>query len=319
MLRWALSGQGLLREAWLRYAAADALAEARKPPANRLALTAVVLATCTAITAVAAGVIKDEVGHTALRVLVTALPFLAAAVLGLLARHNRLGSWVAARSAAESMIREIYLFRAQAGDYLRSESPPALFAEVLAQMDSGADILHERPTKELPVHWPPKRLMTRVAPADRLLSPLTPQVYDDARALDQLRYFERNAHSLNRQSGRLAKTIYLFTGSAGLALALSWKWEPVGLGLAGGFAALAAAFVAWREFRQLDQQLTAWMLTAAAVRAARARWLAHGTDGTDERVLANYVGEVEAALAAEGSEWSRRLLQAHLTFAEGRT
>lgn len=319
LLRWRLSSDGLLREAWTRFATADELAGARRPLTDRLAGAGLVLAAATAIVAVLAAVVQESWLHVGLRVLVTALPLAAVATFGLMERRNRTGSWVALRSSAEATIREIYLYRARAGEYGQSPSAPERFAAMLATLESGTDILRERSPVRRNEGWPPEGLMTRVPAADRLLGPLTAQAYNDARACDQLGYFDANAARLDRQSTYLAVTVYVFTGCAGLALALSWKWETAGLGLAAAFTAIAAAFLAWREFRQFDQQLAAWMLTAAALRAARGRWLALDPEAAESRAgLASFVGEAEAALAAEGSEWARRLLQAHLAFVEGR-
>lgn len=322
MLRWILCNDDeVLREAWVRFADIDALASARKPVTVWLAGFVVILATLTAIVAVLAAVFQTPPDlHVNLRIALTALPLIAAALLATMERRNRTGSWVENRAEAEAVIREIYLYRARVGDYRSQEGTDrqANFASMLSTIDSGADLLSKGDPSRLSAPWPPDKLKKRIPLNDNLTGELTSEMYDVARAQNQLRYFEKSTKQLSSSSFWWAVGLYVFAGCSAFALTLSWRetWESVMLIPAAVSASFVAALISWREYRQDDQQVTTSLLTTTAVRAARTRWLANSPRTPDS--LPNFASEVEAALSAEGSEWTRRIKQAHLSFVKSK-
>ncbi|WP_097183994.1 DUF4231 domain-containing protein [Blastococcus haudaquaticus] len=325
-LRWRLSDNALLREAWARFAALDAAATARKPPTTRLAASVLVLASITLICALLVGLSKPSPGGglpfisplagDVLKGVVTALPLIAAVLLGLIERRARSGTWVELRAAGESILREIYRFRCGVGGYQGSEATPALLGEALSAVDlkTGGRSTTSSGGGPPSVVWPPRSLCARIPPADSLLGPLSPPSYDEARVVDQLSFLEHAVRQTEREATRLALALFTVGGGAAFLLAISWRWEDVTAG-AAALTGVAAALLSWREYSQREARAEAMRMTCVAVRSARARWLALPSEARSATAqLANYVAEVEEALATEGSAWERSLHQAQQGF-----
>lgn len=322
VLRWRLSNNALLREAWTRFSTTDVFATTRKQPTQRLARGVLLLAMATVLCAVLLGLSRapsgsgkaliSAAGGDVLKGAVTALPLVAAALLGLVERRSRAGTWIELRYAAEYILREIYRSRAGAGNYGSHQTAPALLSQALVHVDTktegrSAALSNGYRSASL---WPPPSLAVRISSADSLLGPLAASVYDEARVVDQLSFLETSVQRAERHATRLAMTIFLIGGSSAFLLAISWRWADVAAGAAAA-AGLVAALVAWREYSQREARTDAMRTTCLALRSARGRWLALPFDErhTSSQMTA-YVTEVEDALAAEASDWERSLRQA---------
>jgi len=326
-LRWRLRDDDVLKDAWTRFALADATASARKKPTARLALAVLALATLTVLSAIGAAWLRSEPAFAkswaldasyVVKGLITALPIAAAVLLGLIDRRARTGSWIELRAAAESTIREIYRFRASAapfGEDVREAS--RLLADALADFDtrtSGRSLVSWTATPATRGGWPPSALWDRVLATDTLLGPLTARGYDEARVQEQLAHFDYATRRSERRATLLSTLIFVVAGSAAFLFALSWK-EPSLAVVAAIPASLAVAFMSWREYGQRDARADTMLATSVAVRAARGRWLSlePGERGSLLH-LRTLVAEVEEALATEGSDWERGLRQSQQGF-----
>jgi SLOG in TRPM, prokaryote/SMODS and SLOG-associating 2TM effector domain 1 len=332
-LRWRLSDDDVLKDSWTRFATADRIAAFRKKPTTVMACTVLVLATLTVLLTVFSTIGADWLlarpafartwavsRRDVLKGFVTALPLAAAVLLGLIDRRTRTGSWIDLRAAAEAVIREIYRSRASAGAYAPGNAAsPRLLGDALAEIDrrtSGRSLVPRMAAPSAPGTWPPEELWQRIPKSDPLLGPLTAVSYDQARVLDQLSHLEQSARDFDRQATQLATAIFVVTGAAAFSLALSWRWL-VWTAAAAVLASFAAALVSWREYRQRDARAEVMLSTCVAVRSARGRWLAlHPNERNAGDRLSMFVGEIEDALAAEGSDWERGLRQAHQGFLE---
>jgi hypothetical protein len=320
-LRWRLSDDAVLKDAWSRFATADKIAGEHKRPTNGMAFAVLVLATLTVLCAVGASLFRDRpwsVASVCLKILATAFPLMAAIILGLVERRSRAGSWIDIRTAAEYIIREIYRYRARAATYAHQAAPRAVFAEALATVDTAT---HGRSLAPFTGQagasgiWPPTSLWMRIDNCDSLVGPLSASTYDRARVLDQLEHFQERAGDLDRKATLVAVAVFGLAGIAAFFLGISWRWPGLAA-LAAVFAALAAAFVSWREYKQRDARTDAMLSTCVALRSARGRWLALpvGVRENPDR-LSIFVGEVEDALAAESADWERGLRRAYQNFA----
>ena len=318
-LRWAVSDDRVLKEAWTRFAAADLAATARKRPTTRLAGGVVLLAALTVVAAVVSSRLgspddsRPLAGYVA-QGLVLGLPLAAGFLLTLMERRARSGTWVELRAAAEAFVREIYRERSRAADPPGPKTARTGLGAALHEIDrrTGGRLLLA-PSRPLGAsdHWPPPHLWDRIHHRDCLLGPLTPDLYDGARVLDQLQHFERSAQDFDRKATWLAALIFVAAGIAAFLLALSWR-DPDFAAAAAVPATLAAALVSWREYRQRDARVDAMLSTYVAVREARGRWLAlPSNDREAPDALRAYANEVEEALAAEGADWERGLRIAH--------
>jgi hypothetical protein len=314
-LRWSLSDKDLLREAWSRYLAADRLAVGLKPYAVRSTAAVISLAVATVLLALLLAYLKPQEGGVlwyTLKTAVTLLPILAAVLLGLLERAVQVGSWVEMRAAAESLLREIYRARAQAPPYDSEGLAGSLLSESLKQVDDRAGgRLAEDIERAASSAWSPRDLSDRVPVIDSLLGPLTPSVYDEARALQQADFLSSAADGTAGRARKLTLAIYTFGGLAAFFLAASWR-ENWAAAFAGGSASLLAAVLSWREYRQWDARAKDYRSTVLAIRATRAQWLSYaGVTRESENTLKWYVTSVETSLGAENADWERALRQAH--------
>lgn len=321
LLRWRLSDQALLKEAWLRFSGLDAAASERKDPTARLALSVLALATLTLLFGLAAaftlrppsfaGSTDSNTLRTWLKVAATTLPLLAAVVLGVIDRRARDGTFVEHRASAESLLREIYRARTGVGRYAQSEVRLDLLAEALRELDTRTGGRSPLTTLDTLAHpWPVELLLRRIPERDSLLGPINAYRYDEARVQDQLRFLEDRIASTEQRATRLAALTFCAAAGTALFGSLSWRWGYLS-SLAALLASVTAAGVAWREYRQRDALSDEMRSTSAALRAARAKWQGRlGDDNRHTELLREYVADVEDALAAENSGWERSLRQA---------
>lgn len=262
---------------------------------------------------------------TASKGAVTALSLVAAALLAFLERESRTRAWVEMRAAAESLIQTIYLYRARAGTFKNLSDLQTALSERVHAVDAATSGRYLRTT--LATHqlraaevlsgfgvapWPPMQLASRVANCDSLVGPLSGDVYDESRVVDQIRRFEDNSRVQTWRATRLAAWIFaLSAGAAGL-LAASWRVGGLSIG-AAALAAAVAAIVSWREYAAYEPLTESRDATATLLRGARGRWLARATK---ENALRRYVREVEEVLASEGTEWVRLTHQVHQSWLE---
>lgn len=315
-LRWRLSTDEILRDAWSQYAIADGVAAREKQPTSALAFIVVVLAFTTVLSAILSGVFRENLTTSLIfKGLATGLPLVAAVALGLIDRRARAGSWIELRAGAESILREIYRYRALAGPYATAEESRRLLAQALAEVDlnsSGRGLFARTRRAENESRWPPKSLWGRIHLQDALLDPLSAASYDTARVKDQLSHFERSADDLERRATRLSTLVFVLAGLAALLLAVSWKQSDLAP-IAAVVTALAAACISWREYKQRDARVRAMLSTSVALRTARGRWLTE-VDKEGQESMASFVDEVENALGSEGADWRSALSQSHQSF-----
>lgn len=322
-LRWRLSDQEVLREAWARFEAADIAAVRRKKPTTLLAGCVVALAALTVVSALMVGRLGAQDGAPTaagdlLKGLVTGLPLVAGLLLALIERRARSGTWIEMRGAAEALVREIYRDRSRPSEPSAPGYSDSVLADALHEVDrrTNGRLLLASPNPARAGTWPPPHLWARVPGCDCLLGRLTPTVYDRARVVDQLEHYERAARDFDRRATRLAAAIFVAASVAAFLLALSWR-EPELTFYAAVPASVAAALVSWREYRQRDARIDAMLTTCVSVREARGRWLSCVAPARDtQEALTTYVNEAEDAFAAEGTDWERGLRVAHQNFAE---
>lgn len=311
-LRWALSDDPLLREAWARFSFADSEAVRLRVPTGWGARGVIVLASLTVLLGLIVRNTTEGSGQwVGLKVALTAAPLAAAVVLALLERSARAGTWVSMRGAAESTLREIYRFRTGAPPYENGEK--RLLAESMAGVDARAGL---RIAEDAGIRhaWPPAALDQRIPDADQLLDALDPATYDLVRAQDQLAFLARTAKKKSRYALGWSLVAYTAGAVAALALSVSW-WKPSASPVAAGGASVVAAVVSWRLYQRWDEDADTYRATAIEIRAARARWLAMSSDPScgDDASTA-YPAAVEDALSAEGTEWERSVRQAQAGF-----
>ncbi len=197
--------------------------------------------------------------------------------------------WLLLRAGAESIKREIYRFRARAGDYKEAfigpPTPPATPGEpapptpptpeqVLAQRIE--DITRRVMRTEVnsssvqPYNksngFPP--YMYGAQGGDDGFSMLTPDRYIQVRLGDQLSYYKRKAVEQEQKVKRVQWSIYIIGGLGTLLAAIN---QQVWIALT---TAVAAALVTYLAYKQTENTLMKYNQAATDLDSVKAWWLA---------------------------------------------
>lgn len=316
-LRWRLSDDHLLKEAWLRLGSVDTAASIVKPKLQRLKALVLFLGVLTTATAVAVPELPLRFQEGA-RIALLVLPGTSGALLSFIVRRRRDDRWISLRAAAQSIAREIFRFRTLAGAYwtahLRNDHRH-LFAAALGAVDRkllGETALGARP--EGFAIWPPTFVETLIDPRDELLDPLDGPTYDNVRVEDQIRYFSAAVRDSSVTVERILIAVYASSIVATVVAALSLRYPGIEVWVALAVS-IGAALVAWLDAQQLERQAEQMALAAAGVRAARERWFAEVEAVRREgRRVSLFAEEVEEVLEGESTRWEGVLRQAHRSF-----
>lgn len=323
LLAWRLTNEEVLKYAWTRFDAADHVSTTRKKPTITLALAVLTLAFLTVLCGLFAvspwvtgrSVLPSLPANTALKIAATALPLTAAILLGVIDRRATRGTWIELRAASESLLREIYRYRAEVDVYAKGLASDRL-ANQLTQIDarSSGRSFHQENRVGGDV-WPPSSLTRRIPSEDCLVDQLKSSVYDRARVRSQINHFEESAMRSEKRTNWLSLAIFILAAVSAFLLSLSWEWSNL-TGFGAAAASAVAAVGSWREYSRGDDRAKTMLLTAVALRSARAQWLASTarTRDDDKTLLRRYAKTVEAALADEGTDWRRSLGEAQTTF-----
>lgn len=336
LLLWSFSKEELLKDAWRRYARADAAAARNKRPTRALALWVAGLALATAVLAGLRTTIQEALTQwhwtpdavttvgVGIKLLITALPLIAVVLLGLMERIARTRPWIEQRSAAEAILGEIYRFRALAAPYNQPVDgvvQESTAAKVLGRSLKAIELQSEGRAFQNPSGvvagpaWPPSGAFARVTKVDGLLGAVSGSVYDQARVLDQITFHENNSAQVDRRAMLTAMAIFGLSALTTLSFTVSWAQEWPYMGFASILAATTATFVAWRAYKQRDGIVNTSLSTIVLLRHARTKWLSIPSNERDDAArVAKYVTEVEDTFASERLEWQRAVRSAQTAY-----
>src|SRR5262249_16189342 len=142
----------------------------------------------------------DRTAVSVLSGMIIAFPVILTVLIAASNRFARGNKWLLLRAAAEAVKREIFRYRARAGDYRPGPGRDGVLMQRIEDITrrlSGTEA-NSCPLRPWTGSIPPKKRITD--PGDDGLKPLTPERYLEVRLEDQLAFYRRNTIRLERQS-----------------------------------------------------------------------------------------------------------------------
>lgn len=265
-------------------------------------------------------------GWWLLQYVLISIPILLTILITAANRFKQGNKWLLLRAGAESIKREIYRYRARAGDYKEvftvspapppepgasSPPPPPTPEQVLAQrveditrrvmrteVNSSSIVPYNKDTG-----FPP--YMYGAEGADDGFTALTPDRYVQVRLGDQLSYFKRKAVKLERQLKFVQWSIFIIGGLGTLLAAIN---QQVWIALT---TALAAALTTYLSYRQTESTLMKYNQAATDLDNVKSWWTALPAEdqGKQENVDA-LVDHTERVLQSELDGWVQQMQDA---------
>jgi hypothetical protein len=315
VLTWRLrSRDHVLKLAWQRVADFELEAERNQPHSKRIVALALALGVLTTLAGLL--VVLQPTGElpiiglasNAAYVALVALPLLTTSMVVVTSRRRKHDRWILVRTAAESLKRELYLFRCRPS-HTDDQQRRDLLAKNLEAIDNrlllDVPLTVARASHDI---WPPYALWKALDPQDRLLDRLRADTYVKIRVRHQLTYYDRKIARDDSTSGtRQWGTVALAFGATVIAVTVGEA--PEGAVLAATLAAASTAIAAGLAYNQEEQRVAKMADAAVGLRSIEARHAASqdGATECDAHVIAT---EAEKVLARENEEWSRSLRQA---------
>lgn len=316
-LRWLLSPDDLLRRVWLGVKNLDEQAN-RAQPSRYWGLRSIVLmiGVLIVILSLVASQLKP---NTPLTVMLAVLPVIAASMMAWLARRGRDQRWVALRAGANSLVHQIFLYRANAGVYVAplrvkaQPEPPDILsqawhavAEQLARLASfsfGDAVI-------CPTFCPSFGGPTDES--DEILGDISGSAYLRVRVHYQSKYFKGKLAKDDRVLRGSLVIIYgaAVVGTLIAALSGEFTYPPL-IAYVAATAAVATAAAAWLEYDQAETRLQQMSGVCAGLELIVGQWLALSRE---ERArpdfVSRFVRDCEQVLLEENREWERAISRA---------
>lgn len=244
----------------------------------------------------------------ALHVLVVLVPILSTALIAYSLRFNMGANWIALRSSAEALKKEIYLYRMRVGDYnpsvLGSESRDVHLARKAKVINKR---LMETQVNQTGLEAYKGKLPPQYSTAegDDGFSDMTAEQYLLWRIEDQFNYYQRKSVKFTTELQRFQLVIILL-GGLGTALA-AFNLE-IWVAISG---ALATAFATFLEFKGVETTIVACNTAAADLYDVRTWWRSLSDDAKALTTnIETLVQSAEAIVQSENAGWVQEMRDA---------
>lgn len=241
-------------------------------------------------------------------------------------RFKQGNKWLLLRAGAESIKREIYRYRARAGDYKEvsdtsPSSPPSTTSSPPPPPPTPEQVLSQRVeditrrimrtevnTSALKPYnkdegFPP--YMYAAEGGDDGFSLLSPERYVDLRLGDQLGYFKKTARKLEGQLKLFQYTIFIVGGLGTFLAAIN---QQVWIALT---TAVASALTTYLGYRQTENTLTKYNQAATDLANVKAWWTAlPADDQAKQENVDTLVTHTEQVLESELDGWVQQMQNA---------
>ena len=309
----------VLKEVWKEFATFDANAGRNQTSFKRLQNVILALGVIAVLLAVILTQIfkleeptSDSANYflyQALRWGVIIAPILIAALIALSNQFKSGNKWIMLRAGAESLKREIYRYRAQAGIYsdeaTADKSREEKLADKLTKIRRQVMKTSVSEGSLKPYDGPIPPTMYGAAGQDDGLSFISSSQYIDIRLGDQRDYYAGKTGDLEKKLRFLQLLTVVIGGLGTLLAAIGFElWVAV-------TTTLAAAFVTYLEYNQTEKTLVIYNQVATDLRNVLTWWAALSANEQDEP--ANHsllVQQTEQALEAENSGWVQNMTEA---------
>jgi hypothetical protein len=274
----------------------DLAAVRRQNLFKRIELALIALAVIAAALAIVSNLLRNP---WQIHWLVIVVPILIS-IIGAYNGHFRDGNkWILLRGSAESLKREIFRFRAKAGDYSDEKCKQASRESKLAAKMK--DILSALEQSEV------NKTNIDPAPASdpKRYDFLSPEEYIAVRIDDQIQYFVRKTRTLARKLIAMQLCIYVAGGAGTLFAAFK-------LDLLVAFAtAVVTAFATKLQADQTENSLIQYNQTLASLRNIVSWWKALSrTEKSRRNNISVLVDQTEKALETETAGWVQQMQSA---------
>ncbi len=267
----------VLKMAWQRYAEFDTNAQSASQIHLRLRGSVIVVGVVATLLAVLADM-YGEVGPPGtaivgqvLKIGLIGAPIVGSAVLAFANKFQQGERWLALRTGAEEIRKDIYLYRTilqveEDRHHWLSERLAAVQGRILEII--GGDLALKPYTGPIPHQYDPK-----VETSDPGFSDLLAEDYLQYRLQDQLDWHQNRIAGLQRQRTWLQVGFFIFSGLGTILAALASRPGFSGLSIWVAFTtALATALTAWMELRRLDSTLNNYNRLVFELTAIRDHW-----------------------------------------------
>jgi len=305
----------MLKMAWRRFASFDLNAIAQDKQfffVNRLILILGILGTAFGLASThlptdLAG--WEQIASRTLHYTIVAIPIIVS-VLAAASNFFKSGTKrLAYRAAAESVKREIFMYRAGACKYrANADKPRAPQAYLAERLKSVSDHLMTTDVNESAITpykgpIPPKRHGR--ASTDMGLNPLSAADYIRFRLEDQLDSYQSKTNQLNKQMRFFHWTIYVMGGLGTLIAAFGFDhWIAL-------TTSIAAALTSYLKYRAIEENIVKCNQTATNLENVRGWWLSlSAADQKNPAFVDELINQTELIFENEISSWVSRMQNA---------
>ncbi len=236
------------------------------------------------------------------------IPILVTALFAAANHFNNSSKWLALRSSAEAVKREIFRYRAQAEVYflddgdkksqeIKLDERLKIISDELMQSEVNLSALQPYESS-----IPPQ---DSIAEHDDGFSRLSPEQYLSYRVENQLSYYNIKTVILDKKLVTLQVWIYVFGGIGTLLAAVGLQlWIAL-------TTALVAAFGTYLNYRQIESKLLKYNKAAAELDNIRSWWTAlPAVEQENQKNINLMVGQSERTLHSEFSGWVQEMQDA---------
>ncbi|HEV2825992.1 MAG TPA: DUF4231 domain-containing protein [Pyrinomonadaceae bacterium] len=320
-----LSGDNVLVQAWERFAVYDLNAILQQDRFNRLQIAIItlgVLATALAVTkefATRGAEVPPWTRWWYVRYVLVVIPIVLTILITAANKFKQGNKWLLLRAGAEAIKREIYRFRARAGDYKEPFNGITPIAPGAIPLPTPEQVLAQRIEDITRRAMSTEVNSSSLRPYDKEkdfppyvkycgddgYSMLTPDRYVQVRLEDQLGYYKRSALKHEKKLKFFQWVIYIIGGLGTLLAAIN---QQVWIALT---TALATALTTYLSYQQTERTLTKYNQSFTDLDNVKSWWTAlPAEDQTKQENLDTLVKHTEDVLQSELDGWVQQMQNA---------
>ena len=305
-------GESVLRQAWRRFAALDAAAVVQQADFKTNQKRILLLGVLAVLLAIVYSLLTDEWVQanpsfawvrSALNVLLILVPIGSSVLIAASNRFKPGKRWVLLRSAAESMKREMFLYRLRAEGYDADDTREKNLSKAVEDITRRL-ARTEANTTALPAYTGPIPPPNAASALDGGLRFLSTDQYVRMRLEDQLSFYRRKSVLMETQF-RQWQMAALLAGAAGTLLAALGGPAVIWIALS---AAMGAACITYLSFQQTETNLVSYNQTATDLDNILSWWTALEPD---EQALPEHIKSLaehtEKVLGDELNGWAQNM------------
>ena len=309
-------GESVLRQAWRRYCALDQAAVRQQVDFKRLQNGVLALTVAAVLLTIFHTLLGEPPANNApdpqwllrkaLWLVLVLVPITSTVLIAAANRFKPGKRWVLMRAAAESIKREIYLFRLHAESYSADHKREQQLAKAVEDITRGL-AQTEANTTALPVYAGPIPPQSSVSVGDDGLSRLSTDQYVRLRLADQRSWYRGKTVKLETSFKRWQYAL-LAAGAVGTLLAAIGGPATLWLTLS---TALGTAAMAYLAYQQSETTLVSYNQTATDLDNILGWWTALAPE---EQAMPEHIAALsshtEQVLGGEQTGWAQRMTDA---------